>query len=456
MILLSMVLYISGVLSAESAAVRDYASARPIGFSPTRLPALQVVKANVSAQSRVRAADPFVKQLGHLDVAVVVHRLHRNDDRSPSVSLCAGGSFESRVQLFDPPKLKTVAELQDSVLAWSRSRVNASYSPKFLQALPEHLKVTAGNLIADMARAGAVAGSVYESAYHVTHDEEGSRHKLEVLERLMDVGFVHSQILEDDRSAWLVDMQALSQCQLQLELASPTPVFTQPAGLPALSWSRLEHLCYLHNGGWELQFLTNAEEKGAVLPINLNFRSSDDRIAYVYRGNLNQRYLACLSFVHGNQRLHGQPDELLHFQSVDYYSQLLGLEKKKTKPLPALADVSVEMFQAPQLEDQGFAALDDAVGSPGSAEPVARPRRARRARAARARARVSDADEDTDHGRDEGVDGDDKDDDNKDDLQDELEALLLAQSDAEAPAEAAWLCSDKTCSVLFPRTHTVC
>ena len=340
-----------------------------------------MVKSNVSAPSRVRAADPFVKQLGHLDVAVVQHSFRRADARSATVSLCptAGNaaSLRSRVQLFDPPELKTAAQLQDAVLVWSRDKVNANYAPRFLHGVPQDLEVIAGNLIADMFRAGAVAGSLYEAPYHVLHDDEGSHRKLEVLEHLMDVGYVHSQNLEENHSTWLLDLQALSQCQLQLELASPRPAFAAPEGPPALTWTRLEHLCYLHNGGWQLQFLSNAEDKGAVLPINLNFRTSDDSNVYVYRGNLNQRYLTCLSFVHGNLRLHDQPDELRHFQTAAYYSHLLGLEQKP-KPLPALADVSVAMFQEPQLEDQGLLAVEDGVVRPtDSAESVTRPGRAR-------------------------------------------------------------------------------
>ena len=184
-----------------------------------------MVKSNVSAPSRVRAADPFVKQLGHLDVAVVQHSFRRADARSATVSLCptAGNaaSLRSRVQLFDPPELKTAAQLQDAVLVWSRDKVNANYAPRFLHGVPQDLEVIAGNLIADMFRAGAVAGSLYEAPYHVLHDDEGSHRKLEVLEHLMDVGYVHSQNLEENHSTWLLDLQA--QCQLQLELASPRP-----------------------------------------------------------------------------------------------------------------------------------------------------------------------------------------------------------------------------------------
>ena len=187
---------------------------------------LQVVKTNVSSQIRVRSADPFMKQLGHFDVAIMVHSCSSPDFSSASVGLLPAGdsSGHARVRLFDPPKLQNISQVGDAVMSWTRSKVNATYLPRFLNGFPQHLELPAGNLIADMSRAGAIEGSPYESPFHVIHADDGSAEKLEILERLTDVGFAMAQFLDDTRSAWLLKAEALSHC-LALHLKSPQPVF---------------------------------------------------------------------------------------------------------------------------------------------------------------------------------------------------------------------------------------
>ena len=169
------------------------------------------------------------------------------------------------------------------------------WSSQVPEWLPAAFGAPAGNLIADMSRAGAIEGSPYESPFHVIHDDDGSAEKLEILERLTDVGFAMAQFLDDTRSSWLLKAEALSHCCLALGLKSPQPVFAAPAGLPALTWARLEALCCLSNQGWQLQFLSSREEKGSMMPLKLTQRSSDDKVICVYRGDLKQHYLTCLS-----------------------------------------------------------------------------------------------------------------------------------------------------------------
>ena len=318
-----------------------------------------------------------MKQLGHFYVAIMVHSCSSRDFSSASVSLLPAGdsSGHAQVRLFDPPKLQNISQVGDAVMSWTRSKVNATYLPRFLNGFPQHLELPAGNLIADMSRAGAIEGSPYESPFHVIHADDGSAEKLEILERLTDVGFAMAQFLDDTRSAWLLKAEALSHCCLALHLKSPQPVFAAPTGLPALTWTRLEGLCYLSNQGWQLQFLSSREEKGSMMPLKLTQRSSDDKVICVYRGDLKQHYVTCLSFVQAQKSLCGQPEELQHFQTATYYAQLLGLQTKKQQQLtlPDSEEGHANMFFQAQETEDAFLALQD-----GQEQPAADLKRVRR------------------------------------------------------------------------------
>ena len=319
----------------------------------------------------MRAADPFLKQLGHFDVAVVVHSCSSMDRNSATVSLLPSqnNAGPARICLFDPPKVQSPSQVQDAVVSWTRNKVNAKYMPKFLLGMPSHLEMAAGNLLADMSRMGAIQGSMCENPYHIFHDEAGAGEKLEVLERLMDVEFATPHSMHDGRSSWLLNMRALSQCSLQLDLKSPRPFFAVPEGQPALTWSRMEVLCYLQNAGWEWQFLQTPAEKREVVPLDLTCRVFDDNKIYIYRGALSHRYLTCLSFVHSAKSLHGEPLKLKHFETDSYYCQLLCLKTKKQQQL-ALEDseqIQPDMFRQVQDLTDDFESRQDQPSEPNSA-----------------------------------------------------------------------------------------
>ena len=77
-----------------------------------------MVKKNPSNLQRVKAGDAFAKQLGHLDVAVVVHPA--SGPVSVTSANCVGllpqrtasGCLELR--LLDPPQVKSVAEAMEA------------------------------------------------------------------------------------------------------------------------------------------------------------------------------------------------------------------------------------------------------------------------------------------------------------------------------------------------------
>ena len=73
-----------------------------------------MVKSDVSSQKRVRAADPFVRQLGHLDVAVVVQQPAAAHASSATVSLLPVGdeSGRLRIRLLIPRSCNPLIKLQ--------------------------------------------------------------------------------------------------------------------------------------------------------------------------------------------------------------------------------------------------------------------------------------------------------------------------------------------------------
>ena len=322
----------------------------------------QVVKSNITGYKRVKAGDPFSQQLGHWDVAVAVHSsTSENTLREASVSLLPERTSAGRldIRLFDPPIVSTVTEASHAVTAWRHTKVKADFAPMFLPGFPDYLRDTAGQLVSEMARMGAIAGNSRDSALYLSHAEDGVRSKLDAIERLETAGLVDRCFCSEDQSAWLLNLEALQHCTLRLSLDSPRPLFTEPAGLPALTWSRMECLCFLHKHSWDWKFLHDKDEKGSVLPINLAFRVSDDKVIYIFRGVLRQRYLCCLAHVEAGVPLPGgdDVDTICHFESDGYYGQLLGLDVLRKQQQEALMDgpaVPPEAFQRPQdsVEDE--------------------------------------------------------------------------------------------------------
>ena len=177
-----------------------------------------MIKKNPSGLTRVKAADAFAKQLGHLDVVVALHSSHAQSGQpTASVDLLpersAAGSLELR--LFDPPMVKTVAEARESVTLWRRGAVQAEYQPLFLPGFPDYITTHVGDLVLEMARVGAFAGSPVERPYHISHAEPGSNTRLDALERLQDVKLVEATFFQEDQSAWLLNLEALQHCKVQ-------------------------------------------------------------------------------------------------------------------------------------------------------------------------------------------------------------------------------------------------
>ena len=199
----------------------------------------QVVKSNITGYKRVKAGDPFSQQLGHWDVAVAVHSsTSENTLREASVSLLPERTSAGRldIRLFDPPIVSTVTEASHAVTAWRHTKVKADFAPMFLPGFPDYLRDTAGQLVSEMARMGAIAGNSRDSALYLSHAEDGVRSKLDAIERLETAGLVDRCFCSEDQSAWLLNLEALQHCTLRLSLDSPRPLFTEPAGLPALTW----------------------------------------------------------------------------------------------------------------------------------------------------------------------------------------------------------------------------
>ena len=180
-----------------------------------------MIKKNPSGLTRVKAADAFAKQLGRLDVVVALHSSHAQSGQP------------------------TVAEARESVTLWRRGAVQAKYQPLFLPGFPDYITTHVGDLVLEMARVGAFAGSPVERPYHISHAEPGSNTRLDALERLQDVKLVEATFFQEDQSAWLLNMEALQHCKMQMRLESPKRAFSPIEGRPALSWSRMELLSYL-------------------------------------------------------------------------------------------------------------------------------------------------------------------------------------------------------------------
>ena len=328
----------------------------------------QVVKTNITGYHRVKAGDPFNQQLGHWDVAVAVHSsTSENTLREASVSLLPERTSAGRldIRLFDPPVVSTVTEASDAVTAWRHTTVKADFTPMFLPGFPDYLRGAAGQLVSEMARMGAIAGNSRDSALYLSHAEHGVRSKLDAIERLETAGLVERCFCSEDQSSWLLNLEALQHCTLRLSLDSPRPLFTEPPGLPTLTWSRMECLCFLHRHSWDWQSLKDRDEKGSVLPINLAFRVSDDKVIYIFQGVLRQRYLCCLAHVEAGIPLPGgaDVDTIKHFENDGYYGQLLGLEVRK-QPNEALMD-------GPAVPPEAFQRVQDSVDDEILPPPVA-------------------------------------------------------------------------------------
>ena len=341
-----------------------------------------MIKKNPSGLTRVKAADAFAKQLGHLDVVVALHSSHAQSGQpTASVDLLpersAAGSLELR--LFDPPMVKTVAEARESVTLWRRGAVQAEYQPLFLPGFPDYITTHVGDLVLEMARVGAFAGSPVERPYHISHAEPGSNTRLDALERLQDVKLVEATFFQEDQSAWLLNMEALQHCKMQMRLESPKPAFSPPEGRPALSWSRMELLSYLDLRGWECHYLAGPDEQGSVLNLDLGFRRSDDKCIYIVQGRLLHHYLCCLSFIDAALplRLQDGATEFRHFESEPYYARLLGVHKSQKQQLCALADqdapagLPASAFQIPQVGPDTYFSADPAplIVSESAPEP---------------------------------------------------------------------------------------
>ena len=106
-----------------------------------------------------------------------------------------------------------------------------------------------------------------------------------------------------------------------------------------------------------------ADEKGAVLPLDLTFRRSDDKMICVFKGNLLQRYLHCLCYADAELPFPGNVETIDHFGTHTYFGKILGLEAKRqqqSRPAiadadrnPALAAVPADMFRNPQEVEPG-------------------------------------------------------------------------------------------------------
>ena len=155
---------------------------------------------------------------------------------------------------------------------------------------------------------------------------------------------VRAQHLCEESSAWLLTPDVLSHMSLQMSLRKPVPVLVKDGAA-----------LLLVANGWACQFLTTNDEKGAVVPLDLNFRVSDDKNICVWRGGLPKNYLRCLAYVEAGLELKHRPEELKHFAPLSYYSQLLGLDSKRNRrqAQAALQDaggVPANLFQVPQIE----------------------------------------------------------------------------------------------------------
>ena len=305
---------------------------------------LQVVRANVAARKRVKYADPFVKQLSHPDVVVSVHACHSSNTLiAAAVDLLPQTDASGRVglQLFDSPQVETVAAAVDAIKVWKRDSILASYAPKFLPGFPDHIRSAAGALVSDMARHGAIKDTERESAYHFAHAEDGVRVKLEAIEHLQDAGLIQEVFCNDDHSAWLLDKSALAHCNLQLSLHLPRLLNAVGDQSPALTWTRMECISYLHNKGWDMRVLSDKADTLCVADLDLASHGSDDfeKHFYMFKGTLLQRYLCCLCYADAQIPLPARPQRIQHFQTHKYYGQLLGLEDKQRRQrnLPAIS-----------------------------------------------------------------------------------------------------------------------
>ena len=315
----------------------------------------QVVKKNPAGLRRVKAGDAYAKQMGHLDVAVAVRVSQPGGTlQSALVDLLPERGPDGRLGLrfFDAPKVTSIAEATQCVSLWTQGSTGAQFSPKFLPGFPEYVRGPAGELVSHMARMGAISGSMNEHAMHISHDEEGAASNLESLECLQNAGLATATFCDSNQSAWLLSAEALQHCHLSMRLSSPVSVFAVPDGQPALSWTRMELLSYLDRQHWRCNFLSDdPDARGAVVPLDLTFRTSDDKNVYVLKGKLLHRYLCCLAYADAELPLPGQPEEIRHFENDTYYGKILGLDAcAGTKPLPLTDGAAVPRaaFAEPQ------------------------------------------------------------------------------------------------------------
>ena len=103
--------------------------------------------------------------------------------------------------------------------------------------------------------------------------------------------------------------------------------------------------------------MTDKEDKNSVLPLDLSFRTSDDKCIYVLQGTLHRRYLTVFAFADAGLRLctdDSEEPEILHFEPLAYYDKLLGLDvatQKKTRhALQDAGAVPANAFQRPEVD----------------------------------------------------------------------------------------------------------
>ncbi|CAE7909467.1 retm [Symbiodinium microadriaticum] len=376
-------------------------------------------------------------QIGHLDVAVVVHEAQPGrscDDAIVGLLPQRTATGGLAVRLFDPPALDSIEGAELCVKQWNPGQTRAEYAPRFLPNFPDYIRRPAGELVHRMARMGAVDGSVRENPMHLAHDEDGVHEQLDALERLQEAGLAKSIFCNAAQSAWLLQFEALQHCQLQLNLQGPQLVFSAPQGSPALTWTRMELLSFLNRQGWCWNFLTDdPDARGAVVPLDLTFRVSDDKQIYILKGALSQRYLCCLAFVEAGLPLPGEPQSIEHFQKDAYYGNLLGIAPRDRRH-PALplkdtaAAVPMAAFQLPQASsmDVDFADMPPELGmEPEPDLPVPARRRPRGNRDVQVN--FEDGPEDA------GAEDEDQ------ELNDQLLAFFDESDDDDAAGDDSWL-----------------
>ena len=303
------------------------------------------------------------KQLSHLDVSVVEHRGTQADENTASVSICPKTTPDGRIQvlLFEAPQVHALREAKGCVLEWScTGHVESRFTHILIERLPVEDVQNAAQVMSSLVEIGAFAGNPSNRHWCFAHASgDGSREIGRAVESLQVAGLLQAIYCHEDRSAWVLSLEAQQSLQFEMPLSHPQPLCQQPESRPTLTWTRLQLLCLLDELGWGVHFIETSRERRATAPLPLEAAAQPQNLLF-FKGRVSRHYLCCVALAAvAPIGLHFPEDAakvIHHFETLDYYLQLLGLacEQQRRKRQRGVGVGEAIVFDAPEIDDPGL------------------------------------------------------------------------------------------------------